>query len=414
MTPLFRKLLGLNWPLVLTMYGLLVFGVLSIESAARHLPVPEGVDSAGAWYADKQKTWILIGSVVYFATALIDYKWFRWLGLPLYVVGLGLCASIMGSDEDVHQIDLPGGLSFQPAQLAITSGILLIAWLLQDLPRLGRLIPKVGWILEEPTVKVGLIGLLTGVPFLIVVAMGDMGSALVWIPLAVVCLLVSGVPFRYMTCMALLGAAILPIVYYIVLPQVSERGTARIELFFDMVQGKEVDTSGAAWAPHHIEVAIGKSGWSGVGWNADENKGSLHDKKFIPWKTAHNDFIFPVVAEEQGFRGSILMLTSFALLLVMCLFIGTYARDPMGRLLVGGVVALFFAHIFENIGMCIRLMPITGIPLPLISYSGTFVVMCMFLLGLVQSVWVHRDVQYVPAEEKKPEPLVNVPARSTR
>ena len=59
-------------------------------------------------------------------------------------------------------------------------------------------------------------------------------------------------------------------------------------------------------------------------------------------------------------------------------------------------------------------MPITGIPLPLISYSGTFVVMCMFLLGLVQSVWVHRDVQYVPAEEKKPEPLVNVPARSTR
>lgn len=414
MTPLFRKLLGLNWPLVLTMYGLLVFGVFSIESAARHLPVPQGAASAGAWYAEKQKLWILIGSVVYFATALVDYKWFRWLGIPLYLAGLALCASIMGSDKDVHQIELPGGLNFQPAQLLITSGILLIAWLLQDLPRLGRMIPKVGWILEEPTVKVGLIGALTGVPFLVVVAMGDMGSALVWIPLAVVCLLISGVPFRYMTCMALLGAAILPIVYFVVLPQVSERGTGRIELFLDMVEGKEVDTSGDAWAPHHIAVAIGKSGWGGVGWNASEKFGSLHDKKFIPWKTAHNDFIFPVIAEEHGFRGSILLLTAFALLLVMCLFIGTYARDPMGRLIVGGVVALFFAHIFENIGMCILLMPITGIPLPLISYSGTFVVMCMFLLGLVQSVWVHRSVQYVPAEEKKPEPLVNVPARSTR
>src|SRR5688572_14716078 len=98
MTPLFRKLLGLNWPLVLTMYGLLVFGVFSIESAARHLP------NGGAWFADRQKTWILIGSVVYFATALIDYKWFRWLGLPLYILGLGLCGAIMGSDKEVHQI----------------------------------------------------------------------------------------------------------------------------------------------------------------------------------------------------------------------------------------------------------------------------------------------------------------------
>ncbi len=393
MTPLFRKLLGLNWPLVLTMYGLLVFGVFSIESAARHL------ENGGAWFAERQKTWILIGSAVYFATALIDYRWMRWLGIPLYIVGLGLCASIMNSDSEVHQIELPGGLSFQPAQLAITSGILLLAWLLQDLPRLGRKIPKVGWILEEPIVKVGLVGVLTGIPFLIVVAMGDMGSALVWIPFAAVCLLVSGVPFRYLTCLSLLAVAALPIVYYVVLPTVSERGTARIELFFDLVQDKEVDISGDAWAPHNIAVAVGKSGWSGVGWNASANQGSLHDKKFVPWKTAHNDFIFPIIAEEHGFRGSILLITAFALLLVLCLFIGTYARDPMGRLLVGGVVALFFAHIFENIGMCIELMPITGIPLPLVSYSGTFVVMCMFLLGLVQSVWVHRGIERPVVEE---------------
>ncbi len=414
MTPLFRKLLGLNWPLVLTMYGLLVFGVFSIESAARHLPVPDGVDSAGVWYAEKQKNWILIGSLVYFATALIDYKWFRWLGFPLYVAGLGLCASIMGSDSEVHQIELPGGLSFQPAQLLIAAGILLISWLLQDLPRLGRLIPKVGWILEEPMVKVALIGLLTGVPFLVVVGMGDMGSALVWIPLAVVCLLVSGVPFRYMSCMALLAAAVLPVVYYVVLPERSPRGADRIELFFDIAQGKEVDPRGDAWGPLHIAIAIGKAGWGGAGWNASAQDGSLHDKKFLPWLTTHNDYIFAVIAEEQGFRGGILLLTSFALLLVLCLFIGTYARDPMGRLIVGGVVALFFAHIFENIGMHLKLMPITGIPLPLISYSGTFVVMCMFMLGLVQSVWVHRDIHPLTAEEKKPEPLVNVPARSTR
>lgn len=106
--------------------------------------------------------------------------------------------------------------------------------------------------------------------------------------------------------------------------------------------------------------------------------------------TAHNDYIFAVIAEEQGFRGSLLLITAFALLLIQCLFIAFYSRDFSGQLIAGGVVALLFAHIFENIGMCVSLMPITGIPLPLISYSGTFVVICMFLLGMVQSIWVHR------------------------
>lgn len=387
MTPLFRKLLGLNWPLVFTMYGLLVFGVFSIESAARHL------ENGGAWYADRQKTWILVGSAVYFATALVDYRWFRWLGLPLYAAGLILTGMVLAkgdSSGEAHQLSF-GGLSFQPAQLVIASGVVLISWLLQDIPRLGRLIPKVGWILEEPWMKIAIVGVFTGIPFLMVVAMGDMGSAIVWLPLAAVCLLVSGVPFRYLSFLALIGLAILPPIYFVALPQVSERGTGRIELYLDMLHGKEVDTLGDAYAPHRVSMAVGKAGWAGLGWNASADRGSIHDKGMIPKVTAHNDYIFSVIAEEQGFRGSLLLVTGFGLLLVLCLFIGTYARDPMGRLLVGGVVALFFAHVFENIGMCVLLMPITGIPLPLISYSGTFVVMCMFLLGLVQSVWVHRD-----------------------
>ncbi|MCH7225204.1 FtsW/RodA/SpoVE family cell cycle protein [Haloferula sp. A504] len=397
MTPLLRKLLGMNWALVFWMYGLLVFGVLSIESAARHLP------QGGEYFASQQKQWILIGSGVYLVTALIDYRWFRWLGIPLYVVGVGLCARIMNSDDEVHQITV-GGLSFQPAQLAIAAGILMLAWLLQDLPRLGRMIPKVGWLLEEPMVKLGAIAVIAGIPFLVVVKMGDMGSALVWLPVALVAMIVSGVPFRYLSFMALVGMAILPMLYFIVLPQASERGTARIELWLDMLEGREVDVSAEAWAPHHIAVAIGHAGWSGTGYLSGEEQGSLHARKLIPFNTAHNDFIFPVIAEEQGFRGSMLLITGFTLLLVTCLFVASYARDPMGRMLVGGVVGLFFAHIFENIGMCVQLMPITGIPLPLISYSGTFVVMCMFLLGLVQSVWIHRKPlrELVAEQEEKP------------
>lgn len=388
MTPFLRKILGMNWVFVLVMYGLLVFGVFMIESAARHLSVSQGAleqfGSAGAYFASKQKTFVLIGSVAYFAAAFVDYRWIRWLGIPFYLVSLGLMAMAMVQDDDVHQLALPGGLTFQPAQLGITAGIILIAWLVQDLPKLHR------W-LGAPFVKIGVIGVTAAIPFLMVMKMGDMGSALVWIPVAIVALIVGGIPFRYLTCMSFIGAGIIPLLYFVALPLVSERGPERIDTWLRMMQGREVDIRGTAYSPYYVSMAVGKAGWKGVGYKATEGSGSLLAKGFGSKTTAHNDYIFGVIAEELGFRGSLLLLTAFALLLIQGLFIAFYSRDVAGRLLACLVVALFFAHIFESIGMCVLIMPVTGIPLPLISYSGTFVVICMFLLGLVQSVWVHRN-----------------------
>lgn len=369
----------MNWVLVLTMYGLLIFGVFAIESAARHLP------GGGALYAGLQKKWIIVGTLVYFGAALSDYRWIRWLGPPFYVVSLGLILWALKNDDPVHQLHF-GSFSFQPVQLGVAAGIVLTSSLLQDLPRLAR-------IFEAPFAKLAVIGALTGVPFLMVVKMGDMGSALVWLPVALVTMIVCVVPFRHLMLLMFIGIGLLPIIYFAVLPLVSERGTQRIELWLDMLQEREVDITGPAYAPYYVSMAVGKAGWSGIGWNASAERGSLHAKRFIPWETAHNDFIFAVIAEEQGFRGSLLLITAFALLLIQCLFVAFYSRDVSGRVLVAGVVALVFAHVFENIGMCVNLMPITGIPLPLISYSGTFVVIAMFLLGLVQSVWIHRNTE---------------------
>jgi len=371
----------MNWVLVLTMYGLLIFGIFAIESAARHL------DGGGALFAEKQKNWIVIGSVIYFVTSLVDYRWIRWLALPIYCVSLVCMGMVMGSDEEVHQLRL-GPIIFQPAQLGVASGVLMLSWLLQDLPRLHR-------IFGMPIVRIGIISVLSGLPFLMVMKMGDMGSALVWIPVAIVALLIGGVPFRYLSLMSILCVGVVPVINLVALPLVSERGPERIKLYLDMLEDKPVDIAGAAYAPYYVSMAVGKAGWSGIGWNAPSERGSLHAKRYIPWKTAHNDFIFSVLAEEQGFRGSLLLLTAFALLLIQSLFISFYSRDMTGRLVVTCVVAFFFAHIFENIGMCVLIMPITGIPLPLISYSGTFVVMCMFMLGLVQSVWIHRNAMEI-------------------
>lgn len=386
MTPFLRKILGMNWVMVLVMYALLIFGVFMIESAARHLPVsPDKLKefgSAGVYFAWMQKNWIVIGSFAYFAAAWIDYKWIRWLGIPLYLVSLGLMLLAMKADDDVHRLTL-AGLSFQPAQLGVTSGIIMIAWLMQDLPKLHHR-------LGNPLVRIAVIGMTSAIPFLMVMKMGDMGSALVWIPVVIVALLVSGIPFRILSFIGLVSYGVLPIMYFVILPLVSERGPERIDLWIRMNQGQEVDIKGDGYAPHNVSMAVGKAGWKGLGWMATSEQGSLHDKRFIPHLTAHNDFIFAVIAEELGFRGVLLLVLSFALLLVQGLFIAFYSRDMSGRLIACMVVALFFAHIYENIGMCVLLTPITGIPLPLVSYSGTFVVICMFLLGLVQSVWIHR------------------------
>ena len=376
----------MNWVLVFVMYALLIFGVFMIESAARHLPMSaeklNEFGSAGAYYAWMQKNWIVVGSVAYFAAALIDYKWIRWLGVPLYAVSLGLMLMAMQADDEVHRLSI-AGFSFQPAQLGVTSGIIMIAWLMQDLPKFHR-------ILGDPFVRITVIGIVSAIPFLLVMKMGDMGSALVWIPVVIVSLVVAGIPFRFLSFISFVSAGMLPILYFVILPLVSERGPDRIDLWLRMLQGQQVDIQGDGYAPHNVSMAVGKAGWKGVGWKASADKGSLHDKKFIPHLTAHNDFIVAVIAEELGFRGMLLLLGCFVLLLVQGLFIGFYSRDVAGRLIVCMVVALLFAHIYENIGMCVLLMPITGIPLPLVSYSGTFVVICMFLLGLVQSVWVHR------------------------
>ncbi len=375
----------MNWLLVLTMLALAIFGVYAIESAARHLP------QGGGYYAERQKMWIIGGCVVFFITALIDYRWIRWLGIPMYLAGLALMVMAMTGGSDVHQISF-AGVSFQPTQLGIAGGIVLMGSLLQDLPRLHA-------VFRLPFVRVAIIAALAGVPFLIVVQMGDMGSALVWLPVTAVIMFASGIPYRYLVLMAIIGFGCTALAYFIVMPKASERGAARLELYLNMLGGREVDINGDAYAPYWVSTAIGKAGWKGIGWNATSQRGSLHDKKYIPWKTAHNDFIFGVIGEEQGFRGSLLLLTGYAMLLVQCLFIAFYSRDSSGRIIAAAVVALLFAHIFENVGMCVLMTPITGIPLPLVSYSGTFVVMVMFLLGLVQSVWIHRNAETAaPAE----------------
>ncbi len=368
----------MSWLLTLCMYALLILGVYTIESAARHL------SKGGEYYANKQLMWIGLGSVVYFITALVDYKWIKYLALPIYLGSLVMMVVAMKYGNQVHQLSF-SGLNFQPAQLSIVAGIIMMAWVLQDLAKWHPL-------LSLPGAKVIAIGMLALIPFGLVAVMGDLGSAIVWLPVTGIVMLVSGVPFRYLTLMSFLGAAVLPVLFYVLLPNFSERGANRIDTYLDMLNDPNMARNDDNHGAYYAVMAVAKAGYKGEGYKADKTTQSIHARRYIPFNTAHNDYVFAVFAEEQGFRGSLLLVLGFSLLLIQCIVIGYYGRDMSGQIIASAIVGLFFAHMFENIAMCVLLMPVTGIPLPFISYSGTFVVMCMFMLGLVQSVWVHRKV----------------------
>ncbi len=391
MTPLLRKFLGMNWILFATMAGLLIFGVFAIYSACWM----RESDLSFAWRSQVKA--IMIGLVFFFAASLVDYRWLKLAGIPFYLLGIGLLVYTMINGIEVNGqkgwIRLPGGKTMQTSQVAIAGGIVLMSLVLSGMH-------KIHPIFRNHFLRLIFAGLVGGIPFLLVLATGDFGSAIVWIPVIGAMVLVGSIPFRYLIVIALCGTMVLPYAYFFGLKDYQKK---RITVPIDMMMGRKVDTLGPAYSAHNNMLAIGSGGFTGKGFKSNE---TMNYKGFITPATAINDFIFAVLAEEHGFRGSVLMLSGFLLLLLQCLFVAFYSRDMLGRLLVVGVVGLFFAHIFQNVGMNLLLMPITGIPLPLISFGGTFVVIIMFLLGLVQSVWVHRSIdEAVPVEVEKPKGL---------
>jgi rod shape determining protein RodA len=133
-------------------------------------------------------------------------------------------------------------------------------------------------------------------------------------------------------------------------------------------------------------ISVGSGGLTGKGWR----QGTQYSLGFLPRAVAHNDFIFSVIAEEEGFVGSVFVLTLYTIILFSGIKIASQARDRLGKILAVGVVTLLFSHIFINIGMNIRLMPVTGIPLPLLSYGGSSVMCSMIAIGILQNVHMYR------------------------
>jgi len=369
MTPFLRKLLGLNWVLLFTMLALAVFGVIAIYSATYMRE-----DSVASEFWHKQANWVVVGFFAFMVVSLIDYHWIRWGALPMYLAGLAFLIltrfygqKVYGARSWLHI----GPINFQPAQLSVVAGIMVLALFLSQFRQM------------HPMLRLLLCGAIVGAPCLLILMQPDLGECIIWAPVVLAMLFVGGLPLRYLICIVLIAAIMMPFAIYLGLKPYQQQ---RITAFLD----PEIDKQGSAWAINQSLIAIGSGGWAGKGFKAPNTQIELG---FLPATAVHNDYIFSAIGEQWGFVGGVALLSGFGLLLFTCLFVAFFAGDQFGLLLVVGTTALIFTHIFQNMGMTISLLPITGVPLPLISYSGSFVLMIMFGLGIVNSVWVHRKSQ---------------------
>lgn len=245
---------------------------------------------------------------------------------------------------------------------------------------------------------------LMALPFMLIMKEPDLGSALVFIPTGFAMMLVAGVPRRFLfRLMAFVGAlAVLVLVDVLFAPpkwqiKLEEYQRQRLLVYF----GKDFAPANASaeekararrlqmeksYQGRQALISVGSGGVFGKGWR-EGNQTSLG---FLPPGAAHTDFIFSVIAEEKGFVGSVTVVTLYAVVLFTGLRIAGQARDRLGKVLAVGVVTLLFSHVFINIGMNIRLMPVTGIPLPLLSYGGSSVLGSLVALGMLQNVHIYR------------------------
>jgi rod shape determining protein RodA len=379
--------------------GLMAVGVAFIYSAtmigetANALPLFNQL-----WL--RQIIWYGLGIGVAATMCLVDYRalsrWafiIYWFTIVLLILVLikGVGADRFGARRwfDLHVFQL------QPSEFAKLAFILAQAHFLSR-PAEELKLPGNFWK------SIGLMML----PFVFIMKEPDLGSALVLVPTGLTMMFVAGTPRRYLfnLCGAVGLLGVLLVADVLFAPDhfripIQEYQRQRLLVYFGTSFASRDASKDEQAKMRLIEleksyqvrqalIAVGDGGFWGRGWR----QGKQTALQFLPPGAAHNDFIFSVIAEEKGFVGSIVVLTLYAVVLFTGIRIAGQARDRLGKMIAVGVVTLIFSHVFINIGMNIRIVPVTGIPLPLLSYGGSSVLGSLIALGMLQNVYMYRKV----------------------
>ena len=371
----------LNWTLLVVMCLLIGVGTAFIYSACS---IRDGAKLQGL-YREHAKL-AAAGLVLYLGLAFTNYRvllrwsWLAYLGaLWLLAAVLIFGTSEMGARRWVFGV--------QPSELAKLAVILFLAWFLgrRDSSR----------DLAAYVVTLGVVA----VPVLLVLQQPDLGTALIFVPTVLAMLFAANVAPRAFWLTLAGGAIVMGLVVVVIAlvetRELSPRTEARLRqatCLTDYQQDRianflfpDRNPHGGAWNKRQSEIAVGSGGVWGKGYR----KGDQNLLGYLPPSVSSNDFIFSVLAEEAGFAGSLVVLALYALVICAVLVEAFRCPDGVGKLLCVGVAVMMFCHVFVNIAMTIGLLPITGLPLPFISYGRTCLLTMMAALGFVQSVAIH-------------------------
>ncbi len=358
-----RYFWSFDWAFLVAILLLMGLGVAYIHSATFH-----GISGGISGFTFRQLQWCGLSMIVLFALLMLDYRrLIRWSLLP-YLGGVALLVAVLLAGTLVmgaRRWLLVGSFRLQPSELMRIFLPLCLA---------GHLARRKNT--ELATRHLLIPALLLGVPCLLIVKEPDLGTALSLIPPVAVMIFVAGLRAKTIALWSILGLLSMPVAAkYLLKPYQLKRITS---------MWNPSDLRGASWQADQAKIAIG----AGEIWG----RGYLHGRQsqlgFIPEQ--HTDFVFSVLAEEQGFAGSILVVLLYVFILGRGLRIAAECKDPEGAYLVAGLMAGFAFQAFYNIGMVAGLFPITGIPLPLMSYGGSSLLVSTVLLGLVLNVGMRR------------------------
>ncbi len=356
--------------LLLASVGLLLFSIFALSGATEN-DVPGSPD----YYVVRQSVYGVVGLLLMMGISRIDYSRLQQYRVGIYsgmIAAILLVLAVGGATRGSRRwIDLPF-FNFQPSELGKILLILAVAAFVVD--RLRKM--------EErgTTLRVILLAL---VPALLVIMQPDLGTSMVYIVIALAILFMAGAKWNHF---AVIGLTIVTVIVLVlvVMPKmgISPLQDYQSDRLTAFLHPGEV-TDSTSYQQNQALIALGSGGQSGRG----VEQATQTRLDFLP--EHHTDFIFAVIGETYGFIGVAIVLSLYALLIWRGLRILTLSNNTFGALIVGGVVAMLMFQVFINVGMNIGIMPITGIPLPLMSYGGSSVIVTMIAIGLLQSVYAH-------------------------
>jgi rod shape determining protein RodA len=351
-----RLLQNVDWLLLACTAGLVAMSAVTLSNL--------NVGRAGGGVALRQLAWVGIGFLALLIIASLDYRRLVRLAPLVYVLGLMalLGVFILGRTvSGARRWIVLGPVSVQPSELFKIAFVLMVVWWLTS-----------RW--AQPLGRVTLAFLLPiiAVPFVLIVKQPDLGTALLLFPVTVALLVGAGARLRLLSGLVLAGLSVLPLAWL----AMKDYQRERIMVYLDPFR----DPLGSAYNVIQAKIAIGSGQLLGKGI-AGATQSRL---AFLPER--HTDFIFAVFAEMWGFVGCLVLLACYALLLLRGFDIAAAAREPVGRLVALGATGLLASQVLINVGMVTGLLPVVGIPLPLMSYGGSSMVVSLTALGLLLSV----------------------------